>query len=91
MDLGHSASVPAIEDSPRRRESEGETHLGASSEQDESGTESVPKSPTYPLNSKHLKAGHLQRMADSLGLPTKGTAAVMRRLIIGRLTEMGQA
>ena len=29
-------------------------------------------------------------MADSLGLLTKGTAAVMRQLIRGKLTEMGQ-
>ena len=48
----------------------------------------MPKGPTYPLNSKSVKAGQLQRIAASVGLPTTGTAAVTRQLIEGKLMEM---
>ena len=33
---------------------------------------------------------HLQQIADTLGLPTKGSAAVTRQLIEGKLMEMGK-
>ena len=59
-------------------------------EQDENDTKGVPKGPVYSLNSKRLTALHLQRIADSLGLPTKGSAAVTRQLIEGKLMEMGE-
>ena len=62
----------------------------ASLEQDESEAKGVPKGPVYSLNSKRLTALHLQRIADSLGLPTKGSAAVTRQLIEGKLMEMGK-
>ena len=64
--------------------------LDAPSEQDKSGTEGVPKGPVYSLNSKRLTTLHLQWIADSLGLPTKGSAAVTRQLIEGKLMEMGK-
>ena len=48
----------------------------------------MPKGPTYPLNLKRVKAGQLQRIAASVGLPTTGTAAVTRQLIEGKLMEM---
>ena len=54
-----------------------------------SGSEGLPQGPTYSLNSKRLKAVHLQRIAESLGLPTQGTVAVTRQLIEGKLMEMG--
>ena len=56
--------------------------------QDDSKTELVPKGPSYPLNSKHVKALHLQQIAAALGLPTRGTAAITRQLIEGKLLEM---
>ena len=76
------------EDSPTRDS----VHVqsDASLEQDESDAEGVPKGPVYSLNSKRLTALHLQRIADSLGLPTKGSAAVTRQLIEGKLIEMGK-
>ena len=76
------------EDSPTRDS----VHVqsDASLEQDESDAEGVPKGPVYSLNSKRLTALHLQRIADSLGLPTKGSAAVTRQLIEGKLMEMGK-
>ena len=59
-----------------------------SSGQDDSETELVPKRPSYPLNSKRVKELHLQQIAAALGLPTRGTAAITRQLIDGKLLEM---
>ena len=38
---------------------------------------------TYPLNSKRLTAGTLSRVAEALGLPTRGSAAETRQIIEG--------
>ena len=56
---------------------------------DGSGSEGLPQSPTYSLNSKCLKAMHLQCIAESLWLPTQGTVAITRQLIKGKFMEMG--
>ena len=48
----------------------------------------MPKGPSYPLISKCVKALHLQQIAEALGLPTRGTAAITRQLIEGKLLEM---
>ena len=88
--MGHGSIVDQLipEDSPQRQEPGDEPRSNDSlSEQDGSKTELMPRGPTYPLNSKHVKAGQLQRIAASLGLPTTGTAAVTRQLIEGKLME----
>ena len=60
----------------------------SSSGQDDSETKLVPKGPSYRLISKRVKALHLQQIAAALGLPTRGTAAITRQLIEGKLLEM---
>lgn len=42
---------------------------------------------TYPLNSRHLMAETVSRIAKGLGLPTNALQAEMRQLIKGRLGE----
>ena len=65
--------------SPQELEFEDRVQVNdSSSEQDNSKTELVPKGPSYPLNSKHVKALHLQQIVAALGLPTRGTAAMTR-------------
>ena len=48
----------------------------------------VPEGPTYPLNSKRITGEQLQRIAESLGLPSTGTVAVTRQIIEGKLLEL---
>ena len=50
----------------------------------------VPEGTAYPLNSKRLKASHMQRIARSLLLPMEGTAVVTRQLVEGKLIQMGR-
>lgn len=77
------------EDPPTGQESEEDARSCASSpEHSEDEAEWAPKGQTYPLNSKRVKVGHLQRIAGSLGLPATGTAAVTRQLIEGKLIEL---
>ena len=78
MESGRSSQN---EDSPEKESLE-ESQSG-------SGSEGLPQGLTYSLNSKRLKAVHLQHIAESLGLPTQGTVAVTRQLIEGKLMEMG--
>ena len=47
----------------------------------------VATTKTYPLNSKRLTAGTLSRVAEALGLPTRGSAAETRQIIEGKLGE----
>ena len=89
--MGHGSTVDQLisKDSPQRWEPRDEARSNdSSSEQDGSETELMPKGPTYPLNSKCVKAGQLQRIAVLLGLRMTGTAAVTRQLIEGKLMKM---
>ena len=79
-------SSAITEDSPERQGSVERLLLSTSSEQDEVGTEY--RGPTYSLNSIWLKVVHLQQIVNSFGLLTKGTVAVNRQLIKGKLMEM---
>ena len=90
METGHLPGSEAIKDSLTRQDSVEKPQSDASSEQDETDTECVPKGPAYSLNSRHLTIAHLQRIVDSLGLPTNGSAAVTRQLMEGKLMEMGR-
>ena len=75
--------------SPQELEFEDRVQVNdSSSGQDNSETKLVPKGPSYPLNSKCVKALHLQKIAVALGLLTRGTAAMTRQLIEGKLLEM---
>ena len=87
METGQLLGSETIEGSSTKRES---VHVQSDvlSKQYESSNEGVPKGPVYSLNSKQLTIVHLQWIADSLGLPTKGSAAVTRQLIEGKLMEM---
>ena len=76
------------DDPPAWRESgEDPRSSGSSAEEDDN---EVPLGQTYPLNSKRVKMTHLQRIAESLKLPTTGTAAVTRQLIEEKLLELGR-
>lgn len=56
-----------VEDFSERRESGDEQHSDIHlSGQDDSNTKWMPKRPTYPLNSKHIKARQLQQIAALL-------------------------
>jgi len=46
----------------------------------------IPEGTGYPLNSKRLKASHIQRIAKNLLLPMGGTTVVTRQLAGGRQT-----
>ena len=83
VEPGMSGNVSVMQES--MSESQEDTFA---SEQDGSESEWVPESPTYPLNSKRAKMEQLQRIAESLGLPSSGTAVVTRQLIEGKLIEM---
>ena len=43
-----------------------------------------------PMNSRHLTKAYLSIMAEKLELPTKGSAEETRKIIEGKLTEMGK-
>ena len=76
--------------SPQELELEDRVQVNdASSGQDNSKTELVPKGPSYPLNSKRVKALHLQKITVELGLPTRGTTAMTRQLIKGKIVGDG--
>ena len=62
----------------------------SSSGQDNSETKLVPKGPSYPINSKRVKALHLQQIVAAIELPTRGTAAMTRQLIKGKIVGDGQ-
>ena len=79
-----------IEDSPENQRPLEGLQLHVSSEQDKDDTEYRPSGPIYSLNSRRLKVVHLQQIADSLRLPMKGTVAVTRQLIEGKLMEVDQ-
>ena len=60
--MGHGSVMDQLipEDSSQRQESGNRLQSSdSSSEQGDSESESVPKGPTYPLNSKRVKAVHL--------------------------------
>ena len=81
MESEQSLGLSETENAPPRRGMPElvEKHLSSLSlKQDESGSEDIPKGPTYSLNSKRVTAVHLQQIATFLGLPTRGTAAVTR-------------
>ena len=77
--------------SPQELEFEDRVQVNdASSGQDNSETKLVPKGPIYLLNSKRVKALHLQQIVVvELGLPTRGTTAMTRQLIKGKIVGDG--
>ena len=59
-------------------------------EGDERYVELAPRGRPLPLNSKRLTAAHVQQLARTLGLPTTASPDDIRRMIDGKLAEIGR-
>ena len=84
-----SIGVELKNSSPQELESEDRVQVSdSSSGQDNSETKLVPKGCNYPINSKRVKAVHLQQTVSTLRLLTRGMAVMTRQMIEGKLLEM---
>ena len=61
--------------------------MSESEEGSSRGEDDVPLGKLLPLNSRRLTATYLKRIAQSLELPTAGSADETRQLIEGKLQE----
>ena len=86
---GHVEIVDNVEDDDEHVSSHSEER--DSRDENASGNEeTLPEGTTYSLYSKRLRSKHLQRIAGSLSLATDASAAQTRKLIEGKLVEMGR-
>ena len=86
---GHVEIVDNVEDDDEHLSSHSEER--DSRDENASGNEeTLPEGTTYSLYSKRLRSKHLQRIAGSLSLATDASAAQTRKLIEGKLVEMGR-
>jgi len=56
-----------------------------------SGDEELPPGQRYHLNSRGLRAVWIQRIAQSLELPTSASTAELRQMIDGKLSDQQEA
>ena len=55
-----------------------------------SGEEDLPLGDKYHLNSRGLRAAWIQRIAQSLELPTSASTSEVRQMIDGKLADLQQ-
>ncbi len=60
----------------------------AMSDDEETEEHEILEGRWLPLNSRRLNAGHLQLLAETLGLPTGMSTEELRQVIDGKLTDM---
>jgi len=82
----------AISSHPQKRSSMSEEREAGTTEVDpalvrEGEATGLPRGKLYPLNSRRLVAAYLRQIAETLGLPTAGSADEVRQLIEGKLQE----
>jgi len=79
------ASTETVSEHGRLQDTEENHQLSKDSEEEDRSFPGV----TYPLNSKRLVVRQLMRLATMLESPCKGTVAVLRQVVEGKLVKLG--